>query len=116
MKTLFTVIGTLLTLFVVLYRSSPSNPESLFFQFLIIMGIPISIGISLAIEIIRRVNPLTDFVLTPANRYSFTGLLTLLLILPIGHAYLLNDFVFILITVVISWVWISWSFYLGKRW
>lgn len=114
-KTILTFAGSLLALFVIIFKNSQMDPTDIILQLLFIMGIPILLGILISISIIERFSGLSELVNHPANRYLFTFLASLIIIIPLNKAFLLNDFTFIVLVIIIIWFWISWCYYFEKK-
>lgn len=64
---------------------------------------------------LQAYNSLGEFSTHPLNRYLFAILVFLLILLPIHKSLLLDDFIFIMLTVIVAWAWISWSRFLEKK-
>lgn len=115
MAILIAYIGSILTLFVILFKNSQKDPVDIVLQLLIIMGIPIFFGIFFLIKMLQVYNRLEQFSTHPLNRYLFALLMFLLILLPINRFLLLDDLVFIALTIIIVWTWISWSCYFERQ-
>lgn len=108
-------LGNFLTFLIILVKNSPENIDDLFFQLLIFLGVPMLVGFVVPLMFIKNLTFLSNFTNGLFNRLFISILFFLLFIVPLENQIMLNDFFFVIILILNTWFWITWSYILTSK-